>query len=195
MTKKDDLPDLGNILGAALNGLAPVIADEIVPITKRAAGRKPSAEKAHPSVAPKPPVSVLDLDEAGELSAADKAALDKEAELEVLADLKAKAMDDYKKAKKLELSKKAMFKHGKDAKGQNVERIAIDVAQHVPHIRLDGVVYYPGFSYTVSHDVARVLKEQMYRSYLHDAEINGLDINGYMGRQKALARLGPQQLN
>ena len=79
------------------------------------------------------------------------------------------------------------IKHAKDAKGDNVVKLRLELARHVPYVRLDNVVYYPGYEYDVKPEVAVVLKDQMYRSYLHDAEISGLNINDYLGRRTALA--------
>ena len=120
------------------------------------------------------------------LSAAEKEAIAAEVEEELAAEARAEAAADYKAKLRAELISKNI-KHAKDAKGDNVVKLRLELARHVPYVRLDNVVYYPGYEYDVKPEVAVVLKDQMYRSYLHDAEISGLNINDYLGRRTALA--------
>lgn len=170
-------------LEESLGGLTALTSGAALPLTSAA-----KAPKAPKEITPHVP----ELDDGELLTAAEKAAIEKEVADELAAEARADAAADYKAKLKAEMIRKSI-KHAKDADGDDVVDLTIDVARTVPYIRLDNVVYYPGYRYTVTRDVAKVLLDQMHRSYVHDAEISGLNINDYMGRRQALSVISPRQ--
>jgi len=136
-------------------------------------------EQQHDVFAP-----TLSLDEMKEIETQARAEVEKE--------LKARLKADFLAKTKADLKKKALFSDGKDSKAEFVERVRIDLPKFSNRITLDGVIYLHGMSYDFSQPQAAVVKEIMNRQWLHHAEINGLDMNEYLGRQpkNEVARLG-----
>lgn len=193
---KNDLPDLSAVLGAPkLTGSAPAAAETAPAPAKQKLTRGGPAKAAKAPAAPKEPAApaaVAKVHKPGVLTEAEIDLIEAEAEKEVAAEIHAKAMAEHKATVKARIKKKALFKPASgDEEEEGGITVRLDMAPHVPHVILDGVIYHPGYVYTVSVPVAKVLREQMYRSFLHDAEINGIDINAYLGRQHALKQISP----
>jgi hypothetical protein len=71
--------------------------------------------------------------------------------------------------------------------------VMMDMAPFLPHVMIDGVQYFHGYSYQVEQHRAVVLYEQMQRSWQHQDEIDGRSkFNSY--RKPVNARLGPQHM-
>ena len=130
-----------------------------------------------------------------ELTAEEKAAIEKEAAEEVALELKEQKRADYKAQAKSKLKKQELFRHGRDDEGEETEPVTINLASHSPYIRLDSAVYYHGMTYRLNRAKAQVIKDVMHRTWLHDAEINGLDMNQFMGRQKYASVISPANLH
>ena len=120
----------------------------------------------------------------GVLSEEEMIAIKAEAETEVESEYKAKVAAEFKESIKADLKKKKLFSPAEDAAGDDLITITIDLATHSTKVSLDGREYYHGQTYRVKPETAAVLREQMFRGDLHDAEIHGLDINSYFGRQR-----------
>ena len=132
-----------------------------------------------------------DSDEGINLSAAEKAAITAEVEAEVAKELKATKRKEFKAAEKARLKKQVLFRHGQDEKGEDTELVLITLASHTPHLRLDNDLYYPGRAYRLSRGKAAVVKEQMYRGDLHDAEIHGKKMSEFYGQRPRALVIGP----
>ena len=126
-----------------------------------------------------------------DLSAAEKAAITAEVEAEVAKELKATKRKEFKAAEKARLKKQVLFRHGRDEKGEDTELVLITLASHTPHLRLDNDIYYPGRAYRLSRGKAAVVKEQMYRGDLHDAEIHGKKMSEFYGQRPRALVIGP----
>ena len=129
-------------------------------------------------------VPTLTLEEMQEIEA--------QAREEVNKELKARLKADFLAKTKSDLKKKALFKDGVDSKADVIERIRIDLPKFSNRITLDGVIYLHGQTYSFSQPQAAVVKEIINRQWLHHAEINGLDMNEYLGLKpkNEVARLG-----
>lgn len=121
----------------------------------------------------------------------EKKKLDDEARREVEVSLKAKAMEEYKESVKKELQRQARVAANVTDDGEGIEEIRIELAKYTLYIMLDGKVYYHGYTYKFGRKQAAVIRDQIYRSWLHDAEIHGLDINEMNGRKQYLRSIGP----
>ena len=82
---------------------------------------------------------------------------------------------------KREHRKKQLFAAGKDAKGQDLEAITIDLAPNSADITLDGVKYFHGGTYRFTKAQAQTIKEAMFRTWEHEREIGGANINAERG--------------
>lgn len=126
------------------------------------------------------------------LTAAEMKEIEAQASKEVQEELKAKLRQDYLSKTKAELKKKALFVEGKDAKGENVDRILIDLPKFSDRITLDGVIYFHNVTYSFTAQKAATIREIIYRQWLHHAEINGLDMNEMFGRKPYNATIRPK---
>lgn len=123
------------------------------------------------------------------LSAKEKRTIEKEVRAEIAKEAKAKMAAEYRASIKSELKQKQLFQAGKDAEGEDVHEIRIELAKFSLYLMLDGKVYYHGHTYKFTGKQAAVVKDQMYRTWLHDSEIHGLDINEMNGRRQYLTNL------
>lgn len=121
--------------------------------------------------------------QAGVLTQEEMKKLEAEARAQVEAEIKAAVEKQYLDAAKARIKKAEMFKNAKNAEGDNVEAVYIDLAPFCEDVRLDGTRYLHGRTYHVTGPVAAVLKEQMHRSWRHQSEIQGADENQLVGRQ------------
>lgn len=127
-----------------------------------------------------------------ELTAKEKEAIEAEARAEVVADLKAAAMEQYKEQAKLKIQGEMMFRAGKNSKGKNTEKVLLDLASYPKYIMLDGAVYHSGRTYNVDQGVAAVLREQMDRGWNQEAARLGDKIVDINYKRKVLNRNGLQ---
>jgi hypothetical protein len=128
------------------------------------------------------PVSALSHDaELPTLTMDEMKEIQAQARAEVDAELKAKLRSDFLAKTKSDMKKKALFVEGSGDRGQFVERIRIDLPKFSDRITLDGTIYFHGATYPFAPATAAVVKEVMNRQWLHHAEINGLDMNDYVG--------------
>lgn len=127
-----------------------------------------------------------------ELTEEEKELIAAEAASEVAQDLKADKIKEYKAAEKQRLKKQTLFKQGKDEEGIDTEYVLVTLAQHMPFIALDGVKYYSGRGYRLGVNKAAVIKEQMYRGYLHEHELSGKDMNAFFGRRQMNEVVNPR---
>lgn len=125
------------------------------------------------------------------LTEKDKRKLEAEARKEVEISLKAKAMEEYKESVKKELQRQARVAANVNDDNEDLVDIRIDLAKYTLYIMLDGKVYYHGYTYKFGKKQAAVIRDQIHRSWLHDAEIHGLDINEMNGRKQYLRSIGP----
>ena len=126
------------------------------------------------------------------LSMAEMKEIEAQAREEVNKELKARLKADFLAKTKADLKKKALFSAGTNAVGDKLERVRIDLPKFSNRITLDGIIYLHGMTYDFTQQQAAVVKETINRQWLHHAEINGLDMNEYLGRQpkNEVARLG-----
>lgn len=106
------------------------------------------------------------------LSAAEIA----EVEQEVKAEVALEAKDKAKAALKTKMTREAKRAAGL-AEAQ--ESVTVDLAPYCDRILLDNVAYLQGVTYTVRASVAQVMREQMQRTWTHQAEIDGKSENFY----------------
>ena len=118
------------------------------------------------------------------LSKEDKTALREEAKKSVFAEMEQDARDAYFKQAMAEARRAQV-------PADQMLHVMIDAAPFLPHIMIDGVMYFHGYGYDVPQNQALVLYEQMQRSWQHQDEIDG------RGRTEAYRRpqnrvLGPR---
>lgn len=127
-----------------------------------------------------------------ELTDAEKATIEAAAREEVIADLKAAAMEKYKEQAKLKIQGEMMFRAGKNSKGKDTQKVVLDLASYPKFIILDGAVYHSGKTYNVDSGVAAVLRDQMDRGWTQEASRMGEKIVDVNHRRKVLGRNGLQ---
>ncbi|MDE2097911.1 MAG: hypothetical protein KGL39_11730 [Patescibacteria group bacterium] len=109
--------------------------------------------------------------------------LEQEALAEFELESKSEAQEAYKQATKRRLREKAMFAAGKDAEGEDLQTITIDLAPNSPWITIDGRLYYHGVSYKFTRAQAQTINEIMARTWTHEREIGGANMNAEAGRR------------
>ncbi len=107
--------------------------------------------------------------------------LEEEAKAEFELETKKASQEAYKEETKRKLRQKAMFAAGKDATGDDVESVTIDLAPHSPFISIDGRLYYHGLTYRFTQAQAQTIKDQMHRTWQHEREIGGANLNAERG--------------
>lgn len=128
---------------------------------------------------------------AADLTEEEKIQVEAEARAEVAKELKAEKIKSLKAAKKAELKKNAFFQQGKDEVGEDTELVLITLAPHTSCLTIDGKKYYPNKAYRLGRKLAAVVKDQMYRGELHDAEIHGKNMSEFYGQRPREMRVGP----
>lgn len=116
--------------------------------------------------------------------------LEAEAIAEFEEEAKAELMEEFKAKTKAALRKKIKFKD-EEAISDVYETVTVELAKHADRITIDGVVYLHGLTYKVSHAKACAMRDIMYRTWLHQTEIDGQDMNDFMGRRKYQSTLSP----
>lgn len=129
---------------------------------------------------------------APELTDEEKAEIEVAAREEVIADLKASAMEKYKEQAKLKIQGEMLFRSGKNSKGKDTQKVVLDLASYPRFIILDGAVYHSGRTYNVDSGVAAVLRDQMDRGWAQEAARMGEKIVDVNHRRKVLGRNGLQ---
>lgn len=109
---------------------------------------------------------------------------EQEAQEEYALEAKKEAIEAFKEATKERLRKEVKFANGKDAEGEDVELITIDLAPHSPYITIDGHVYYHGVSYKFTQAQAQTINEILYRTWAHEREVRGVDSSSEYGRRR-----------
>lgn len=97
-------------------------------------------------------------------------------ELEVEADVTREAKEVAKKSLKAKLTRE--HKRAKGLEEQQVE-VTIDIAPYDTRLLIDNFPYLQGQTYIVGEKRAQVLREQMQRTWGHQAEIDGKTENFY----------------
>ena len=108
---------------------------------------------------------------------------------EVEDELKADLSKDFLAQKKIELKKKMLFKHGKNAKGKDTVEVHLELAPNAAYIRLDTSVFYHGRTYRVIREQAEVLASMVSAGRLAEAENRGMDMNAFYGRKTIETKL------
>lgn len=91
-------------------------------------------------------------------------------QVEVDAEAAEEAREEAKKAVKEKLRLEARRKKGLE---EAQEEVYIDLAPFADRLLIDNVAYLQGITYTVRVSLASVLREQMQRTWSHQAEIDG----------------------
>lgn len=126
-----------------------------------------------------------------ELTEKEKLELEAEAAVEVAKELKAANRKAFKDAAKQRLKKQKLFQAGKDETGDDTQLILVNLGPCAGYVRLDNEVYHHGRAYRLGKGKAQVLLDQMHRTWLHENEIQGKNMNEFYGRQKANSVIGP----
>jgi hypothetical protein len=119
--------------------------------------------------------------------------LELKAKAEYEAEQKELAAEAFKDETKRKLRVAALRKDGKDASGDSVENVQINLAPHSPFISLDGRLYYHGLSYKFTQGQAQTIKEIMSRTWQHEREIGGANLNAEYGRTPLNRTISPNQ--
>jgi len=121
------------------------------------------------------------------LSAEEQEKLALEAKEEVDQEYKEEVAKRFKDAEKLRI-KRQLLTEQHAGPGEELETYTITLAPG-PHDRIviDGVTYMHGGTYKFNQAQLAVIKDQVHRTWMHDAEINGQDINAMNGRKKYAA--------
>jgi hypothetical protein len=110
--------------------------------------------------------------------------LKKQARASVLAEMEQDARDAYFQ-EQVALARQA------NTPNERLVSVTMELAPFLPNIMIDGVMYFHEYTYDVPFSRAKVLYEQMQRSWQHQDEIDGRSrFNAY--RRPANVRLGPQ---
>lgn len=115
------------------------------------------------------------------LSADEIAEVERQVAQDILEEDKAQA----RKALKAKLRAKAR----KDDGTEPTTQVTIDLAPYCDRLLIDNVAYLQGVTYTVTAAKAAVMREQMQRTWNHQAEIDGKNENFY--RRQRGARVVP----
>jgi len=113
----------------------------------------------------KPIAEPTDLDRSL-LTQADLDALEAEVQLEA----EEEAREEARKRVKEKMRADARRKKGLE---EAQEEVHIDLAPYCDRLLIDNVAYLQGITYTVRTSLAAVLREQMQRTWNHQAEIDG----------------------
>lgn len=125
----------------------------------------------------------------GELTPEELARVEKEAQEEVNALVKARLLKRAKEQAVIRAKVAAGLLPATADEGMSL--ITIDVAKFAPWIALDNRIYWHGYTYKVPAGVARTLLDQMYRTHGHQAEIDGK--SRFEGAQRPRAvRISPR---
>lgn len=118
------------------------------------------------------------------LSEADREALTTEARASIAAEMEQDARTAYFQSE-LDRLRRA------ELPAEQYVHVTIDAAPYVPFIMIDNVQFFHGYTYEVEVRQARVLYEQMQRSWMHQDEIDGRGKTEAYRRPRNVA-LGPQ---
>lgn len=102
-----------------------------------------------------------------------------------------KAVEEELKDKESERLLAEYKKHVRQAlvPEEKLEPVLIDLAGHSAKIVIDGVQYFHGVTYRLSGAQATTVREVIYRTWKHEAEIGGANSNMY--RKPRHVNLGP----
>ena len=120
------------------------------------------------------------------LSPEEIAAIKKEARASLLEEMKQDARDEY-------FSKELKKLRREQIPAEQIVSVSLDLAPFLPHVALDGLMFFHGYTYDVPRSQAIVLYEQMQRSWMHQDEIEGRSrFNSY--RRPQQLRIGPNDM-
>lgn len=105
-------------------------------------------------------------------------------EAELVKESKDRLKKELKDSLKAQAKKKALFSEGKNDDGEDLISVTLNLAPHAPDVKLDGKMYRHGVTYQLTPKTAAVMNEIQYRTWLHDAEVHGLNMNEFLGRRK-----------
>lgn len=111
------------------------------------------------------------------------AEIKRQAKASLLEEMKQDARDEYfnKELKRLRRA---------EIPAEQIVQVSVDLAPFLPHICLDGLMFFHGYTYDVPRSQAIVIYEQMQRSWMHQDEIEGRSrFNPY--RRPQQLRIGP----
>lgn len=95
---------------------------------------------------------------------------------EIDEEVKAERKEAARKALKEKMRREAKIREGLS---EAQERVTIDLAPYADRLLIDNRAYLQGQTYTVPTSRAAVLREQMQRTWGHQAEIDGKSENFY----------------
>lgn len=117
------------------------------------------------------------------LSKEDLEAIRREAKASVLAEMQQDARDAYFNQEVKRLKREHI-------PSEQIVSVSVDLAPFLPHIAIDGLLFFHGYTYDVPRTQAIVIYEQMQRSWMHQDEIEGRSrFNPY--RRPQQLRIGP----
>lgn len=85
-----------------------------------------------------------------------------------------------------ELEREAVLEMRRGAARGDMVDVSIDLATYAPFLRIDGEVFYHGATYRVGRDKAKVLQEQMQRSWAHERSLAGPETQFFRQRNMLL---------
>ena len=119
--------------------------------------------------------------------------LEQEALQEFEEETKSAAAESFKEETKKKQRQKALFQSGKSAEGDEIESITVDLAPNASAITLDGRLFYHGVTYNFTRAQASTVKEIMFRTWQHEREVGGANINA-TGRGFGVSNPNPNNL-
>lgn len=122
----------------------------------------------------------------GILTPEDIAEIHEEAAAQVRAAQRKKARAQLLADARAELEREAVLEMRRGAARGDMVDVSIDLATYAPFLRIDGEVFYHGATYRVGRDKAKVLQEQMQRSWAHERSLAGPETNFFRQRNMLL---------
>lgn len=121
--------------------------------------------------------------------------LQKRAAQEFRDEEKKKLADAFVQEEKAKIRQKALFAAGKDAQGQEIESLTIDLAPHAPYISIDGKMFFHGVTYKFTKAQVPTVREIMHRTWVHEAETGGANLNLRSGAYNVHTLSGKEMSN
>lgn len=121
------------------------------------------------------------------LTPADIARLREEASEQVRASQRKKASAEYLAQARAELEREAVMEMKRGAARGDMVDVTIDLAEYAAFLRIDGEVFWHGSTYRVGRNVAKVLQEQMQRSWQHERSVHGQESSFFRQKNQMLS--------
>jgi hypothetical protein len=122
----------------------------------------------------------------GILTPEDIAEIQEEAAEQVRAAQRKKARATMLADARAALEREAVIEMRRGAARGDMVDVSIDLATYAPFLRIDGEVFYHGATYRVGRDKAKVLQEQMQRSWAHERSLAGPETQFFRQRNMLL---------